>query len=59
MFSLSLSKIWQFADNLETDGWIYTVIKDLKLREITDKFTVINECNLFAYFFNIYCLIFL
>uniref|UniRef100_A0AC34GV07 FANCI helical domain-containing protein n=1 Tax=Panagrolaimus sp. ES5 TaxID=591445 RepID=A0AC34GV07_9BILA len=41
MLSSSLSKIWQFADNLETDGWIYTIIKDLQLRKIRAKFNVI------------------
>uniref|UniRef100_A0A914Y6Z9 Uncharacterized protein n=1 Tax=Panagrolaimus superbus TaxID=310955 RepID=A0A914Y6Z9_9BILA len=43
MLSLSLSKIWQFVDDLETDGWIYTVIKDLQLRKIRAKFHVIID----------------
>uniref|UniRef100_A0A914XYR3 Uncharacterized protein n=1 Tax=Panagrolaimus superbus TaxID=310955 RepID=A0A914XYR3_9BILA len=43
MLSLSLSKIWQFADDLETDGWIYTVIKDLQLSKIKAKFQAIID----------------
>ena len=45
MLSTSLSKIWQFSENLKKDGWIYEVIQDLKLHKITDKFSLILQCK--------------